>query len=311
LADLEDHTGEPIGRRFDLLAGTSIGGILALALASEIPAAKMVTLFERHGGEIFRKQRWSWGGIWKSTYTADRLKDLLSQDDLFGDRLLSTSKHRVIIPTINYSSGQPVLFKTAHHPNFIRDHKLRLVDIALATSAAPMYFPRHVFGNNQYVDGGLYANAPGLLALHEAEKFLGQDARNVWAVSVGTMSSRFTVNPAKNRAGGTWDWGGAQPARTPQRLFGLAISVQESITEFMLRHRLDERYLHVDETLTNEKSKAVALDKTDAPAREALLGAASEASKRVLGEQKSRSFLQHTAAAPQFFHAVTAAGGRG
>jgi len=311
LADLEQHAGAPVARSFDLLAGTSIGGILALALACEVPAQKMVELFEKHGTEIFAKQKWSWAGLRRATYTADRLKDLLTSPDLFGERPLSSAKHRVIVPSINYSTGKPVVFKTAHHPNFIRDHHYRLVDIALATSAAPMYFPRHVFNNSQYVDGGLFANAPGLLALHEAEKFLSQDARNVWAVSVGTMSSKFTVNPARNRNGGTLDWGGPNPAETPKRLFGLAISVQESITQFMLGHRLENRHLYVDETLTDEKAKAVALDKTDAAAREALLGAASEVSKDFLGKPEARVVLQHQPAAPQFFHASNTAGVKG
>jgi predicted acylesterase/phospholipase RssA len=302
LADLEQHSGAPIARSFDLLAGTSIGGILALALACEVPAGKMVSLFEQHGSEIFARQKGSWAGFRRATYTADRLKGLLTAPDLFGDRPLSSAKHRVIVPAVNYSTGKPVVFKTAHHPDFSRDHQHRLVDVALATSAAPMYFPRHIFNNNQYVDGGLFANAPGLLALHEAEKFLGQDARNVWAVSIGTMSSRFTVNPARNRDGGTLDWGGSNPAETPKRLFGLAISVQECITESMLEHRLANRYLHVDETLTDEKAEAVALDKTDAAAREALLGAGSEVSKGFLGKPAARTVLQHQAATPKFFH---------
>ncbi|MEC9358658.1 MAG: CBASS cGAMP-activated phospholipase [Pseudomonadota bacterium] len=302
LADIEQHIGSPVATRVDLLAGTSIGGILALALAMEIPASDMVRLFERHGAEIFSRRRLTLLGTLKSTYTAERLRDLLQQDELFGGRLLSACKHRVIVPSINYSTGKPVIFKTSHHPNFVGDHRLRLVDIALATSAAPMYFPRHVFENSQYVDGGLYANAPGLLALHEAEKFLGQRADNVWAVSIGTMSSRFTVNPSRNRSGGTWDWGGWSPANAPKRLFGLAISIQESTTQFMLSHRLDQRYIHVDETLTDEKAKAVALDKTDAAAREALLGSASEASKTCLGNPDFRRYLQHAAPVPQFFH---------
>ncbi|HEX4892074.1 MAG TPA: CBASS cGAMP-activated phospholipase [Hyphomicrobiaceae bacterium] len=305
LADLEQHTGGPIARHFDLLAGTSIGGILALALASEIPANTMVKLFEQHGADIFSRRRFNPLSIRASTYQTDRLLALLSDDRLFGTRLLSSCKHRVIVPSINYSTGNPVVFKTSHHENVVNDHGLKLVDIALATSAAPTYFPRHVFNNNQYVDGGLFANAPGLLALHEAEKFLGQDSSNVWAVSIGTMSSRFTVNPAGNRNGGTYDWGGWNPADAPKRLFGLAISVQESITHFMLGHRLENRYAHVDEPLTDKKASAVALDKTDAAAREALLGSASEASKSFLGAQESRNYLRHVAAAPRFFHNVS------
>jgi patatin-like phospholipase/acyl hydrolase len=307
LADIEQHIREPIARKFDLIAGTSIGGILALALAREIPASEMVALFERHGGAIFKK-RFTPLGFLRASYDPSPLRDLLSGPALFGDRLLGSCKHRVIIPSINYTSGQPVTFKTPHAASFVRDHTLRLVDIALATSAAPMYFPRHVFGNSQYVDGGLFANAPGLLALHEAETVLGQAVDDVHLLSIGTMSSLFTVNPKRNRAGGTLDWGGIFPANTPKRLFGLAISVQESITNSMLKHRLtDKRYLHVDDILSNDKAHAVALDKTDHAAREALLGSATEQSKRCLGNDRFMQFLKHTPTTPVFYHGENAA----
>lgn len=306
LADIEQSIGEPVARRFDLIAGTSIGGILALALACEIPASRMVNLFERHGADIFRKRR-SLIGMLRASYDPTPLRNLLSEDGLFGARVLGGCKHRVIIPSINYSSGQPVLFKTPHAAKLIRDHAFRLVDIALATSAAPTYFPRHVFDNNQYVDGGLFANAPGLLALHEAETVLGWTVSNVHLLSIGTMSSLFTVNPKNNRKGGTLDWGGLNPSNTPKRLFGLTISVQESITQSMLRHRLtDERYLHVDDILSNDKAGAVALDKTGPAACEALLGAAAERSKNLLGDARFLPFLRHAPAAPMFFHGENA-----
>jgi predicted patatin/cPLA2 family phospholipase len=109
----------------------------------------------------------------------------------FGEKTLGACKHPVIVPAINYSAGQPQLFKTPHHASFKRDHQFRLVDVALATSAAPAYFPRHTFNNNQYVDGGLYANAPGLLALHEAQTFLGQQPEAMHLMSIGTMSSKY------------------------------------------------------------------------------------------------------------------------
>src|ERR1700722_15331694 len=53
IADLEEQLGAPIATRFDLIAGTSVGGILALALALEIPASRIVDLFTKHGQDIF------------------------------------------------------------------------------------------------------------------------------------------------------------------------------------------------------------------------------------------------------------------
>lgn len=306
LAIVEQETGGPIARHFDLIAGTSIGGILAMALALEIPAKEIVNLFVKHGDDIFRKQRGALFGILRSTYGSDALQQLLRNGNLFGERLLGACKHPVIVPSINYSSGEPVIFKTPHNASLRQNHRLKIVDIALATSAAPSFFPRHVFNNNQYVDGGLYANAPGLLAAHEAEFFMGQDPKDIHMLSIGTMSSKFTVNPSRNRHGGTYDWGGVNPTKTPQRLFGLAISAQEALCNNMLMHKLGDRYLHVDENMTAEKADAVALDKTDVAAREALLGAAEETAKSCLGNTKFMKFVTHQAAVPRFFYGENA-----
>ena len=282
LADLEQHIGAHIATRFDLLAGTSIGGILALALANEIAAERMVQLFEEHGEEIFHRRRIR--RMFRSPYTQDALRGLLCEQELFGDLTLGHAKHPVLVPAINYSTGQPVIFKTPHHPSFSRDCQHRLIDIALATSAAPGYFPRHRFDQCQYVDGGLFANAPGLVALHEARQFFAQREEDLRVVAIGTMSSKFTVDPRRSRGGGTYDWGGLNPANMPRRLFGLAISAQEAMTHHLLRHRLSaDRYHHVDDELTDARAGAVALDKTDRAAREVLIGAARERSKFCLG----------------------------
>lgn len=306
LADFEQELGGPIGQRFDLIAGTSIGGILALAVSMEIPAQRMVELFVKYGEEIF-KRRWSFGGYVRAPYSTKPLRRLLSQPDLFGDKLLGFGKHPVIVPAINYSSGKPVIFKTPHHETFKRDHSYRLVDVALATSAAPAYFPRHCFGDNQYVDGGLFANAPGLLGVHEAQTFFGREAQDVWMLSIGSMSARFTVDPRRNRSGGTWDWGGWNPANTPKRLFGLSISVQESLTDYIIKHRLGGHYHHLDDDLTDERARAVALDKADRAAREVLLGSGAERSKIAIGDAKVQRFLKHSPAKPVFHYGPHAA----
>lgn len=307
LADLEaEMGGTPIGRRFDLVTGTSIGGILALAIAMEIPAQRMVELFVDHGEEIFRK-RWSLWGIWRAPYSPASLNKLLSDKRVFGEQVLGQCLHPVTVPSINYSTGMPVVFKTPHHPNFKRDHLHRLVDIGMATSAAPAYFPRHCFGNSQYVDGGLVANAPGLLGVHEAQTFFARDVKDVWMLSIGTLSSRFTVDPRANRRGGTLDWGGLSPIETPKRLFGLAISVQESLTDFAVKHTLGEHYVHLDDELTDRRAGAVALDKADAAAREVLLGSAAERSKAAIGNSKIQQFLSHAPARPIFHYGANAA----
>lgn len=305
LADLEKQIDAPIASRFDLVAGTSIGGILALALAMEIPAQRMVDLFTDHGEEIF-KRRLSLFGIIRAPYSSEPLKRLLMDTNLFGEMTVGDCLHPVVVPAINYSSGKPQLFKTPHHPNFRIDHEFKLVDVALATSAAPAYFPRHTFNNNQYVDGGLYANAPGLLAVHEVQTFFNQSTEAIHLLSIGTMSSKFTVDPRRNRNGGTFDWGGINPANMPKRLFGLSISVQESLSDFMLKHKLPGRYVHLDDELTDQRAGAVALDRADAAAREVLLGAAAERSKSCIGDFSCQAFLAHQTSIPKFYHGPNA-----
>ena len=53
LARLEARAGEPLGRRFELIAGTSVGGILAIALAFEVPMKTLVDLFLKRGQDVF------------------------------------------------------------------------------------------------------------------------------------------------------------------------------------------------------------------------------------------------------------------
>lgn len=301
IADVEREIKAPFASRFDLITGTSIGGILALALALEIPAQDIVDLFVDHGEEIFRK-RWSLRGLVRAPYSPAPLMGLLSASNLFGNRLLGTCKRPVIIPSLNYSTGEPVVFKTPHHVDFKRDHSHCIVDVAMATSAAPAYFPRHCFNNAQYVDGGLYANAPGLLGLHEAHKFFNQNIKNVRLMAIGTMSSRFTVDPRQNRDGGVRDWGRWSPIKMSRRLFGLSISAQEVLSDFMLRHRLGNRYLHVDDELHDERARAVGLDIADHNAREVLLGAATQRSKISISNPEFRTFMEHSPSSPVFFY---------
>lgn len=306
LADLEERISAPIATRFDLIAGTSIGGILALALALEVPAKQMVALFEERGDDIFKKRQ-SFLGFIRSPYTQASLAALLESEILFGQRTVGACKHRVIVPAINHTTGRPVLFKTPHHPSFFADHKHRLVDVALATSAAPGFFPRHAFNNCQYVDGGLFANAPGLLALHEAEHFLGQQRRDIHVMAIGTMSAKFTVDPHRNRNGGALDWGGWKPANMPKRLFGVSISAQEALVHHLLGHAIASgQYHHVDEDLTDERARAVALDKTDRAAQEILLGSAAECAKRALGDVSIQALLDRPAPQPTFYHGENA-----
>jgi patatin-like phospholipase/acyl hydrolase len=309
MADIENDTGKPIAQSFDLLAGTSVGGILALAAACEIPMCKVVSLFTNHGAEIFKKRNFfsSWGGYLRSQYSSDGLEKLLSSSDIFGDRLLSDALHPVIVPSINFTKGFPVVFKTPHHPSLKRDHTLKLVDIALATSAAPAYFPRHVFDNQQFIDGGLCANNPALLALHEADYFFEKPLECINMLSIGTLSAKLTVNPKANRNGGAIDWAMSRLRlkHYPRNIIDITLSSQQQIMQQMAQHRLEKhggKFYVIDETLTAHSAAHVGLDQVSPWAIETLIGNARYSSKVVAGEQKLQEILKHGAAKPRWFN---------
>ena len=284
LEELENEYGYPIGRFFNLIAGTSIGGILALAVAAEIPMSDVVKLFEQHGDKIFKKRKANLFSIKRSTYSIDVLKEQL--EIMFKEDKLGSLKHNVIIPAINFSVGKPVVFKTPHHHTFKRDKHHLIVDVALATSAAPIYFPKYVFDNTQYVDGGLFANNPSMLAIHEAQYFLNAKQESILLLNVGTLSSRISANPKTNKLGGMLDWAhGKNLSNAPKNIIELTLSTQQQMMTFITQHLLKERYLSIDENLTNEAANYVSLDRTDAAAKEVLLSTAMQNSKEALGKE--------------------------
>lgn len=290
---MEEQYGGSIADRFDLISGTSIGGILALALAARIPAANLKNIFVNHGGKIFQS-RGPGSGWLGAKYDNRYLKELLAREEYLGERLLGDSRSRLVIPAVNYTSGAPQLFKTPHHQNFGRDHGLLMVDVAMATSAAPTYFPIYEMNSQRYVDGGLVANAPGLLAVHEARKFLGQDQNDIHVLAIGTVTSQITADPTKTLDRGKARWAGS--------IFELTISAQESLSKFMLGHSLGDRYLDVDVLVTEAQSASVGLDKTDDAATSVLVGRANHVAQQFFGRADFRAFVNHKPGEPAFYY---------
>lgn len=87
----------------------------------------------------------------------------------FGDHALGDSQTRLLIPAFEPIRREVHVFKTAHHERFTTDWQVPAVDVALATAAAPTYFPsRTIEGGIGLLDGGLWANDPSGLGVVEA-----------------------------------------------------------------------------------------------------------------------------------------------
>jgi predicted acylesterase/phospholipase RssA len=277
LAGLEEYVGAPIARHVDLLAGTSVGGIIALGLAAEVPAAAIKSAFERNGIDIFSDRpapvtklgvaRDLLRAAWKPKYQAEALRRTITEIVGSGTRM-GDLKHRVIVPAVNLTKGKPQVFKTPHHIDFRTDLHLKVVDVALATAAAPTYFPIAEIGDALYADGGLYANSPDLLALHEAEHFLRQPSEVIHVLSIGTTTSQFSFAHALGRQLGSFGW------LSEQRLVNVMIASQQHSVDFMMRHRLGDRYLRLDADQSKEQERHLALDVATADAQKTIRGLA-------------------------------------
>jgi len=183
--------GLDIGAAFDLIVGTSTGGIIACALADGVPLPTVVDLYRQYGKAIFPRSLPKRVGF-------DLFVDLLARPSAlrrgaaalrlalatpFGDTTVRQLYDRrgiaLAITAVNLGQHRSWVFKTPHLPNANhRDDNQTLVDLCLAASAAPLYrsltaveYPdigATASGYDVFVDGGLWANNPVLVGLIEA-----------------------------------------------------------------------------------------------------------------------------------------------
>ena len=215
LAELERRAGKPVAELFDLIAGTSTGGILACGLT--IPgdggrprwrAEELVALYEKEGPHIFDrsllKRITSLEGIVDERYPNRPLHDVLRR--YFGDARLRNALTRVLVPAYEIERRTPWFFRSVRaQADAVYDFPM--ADVAFATSAAPTYFelvklpaPGEPTDYYALIDGGVFAVNPGMCAWAEA-RALGLDQDTV-VVSLGTGSlmRRIAYDDAK-------DWG--------------------------------------------------------------------------------------------------------
>lgn len=215
LAEIERRTGKPIASLFNLVAGSSAGGLLALGLCKpgeqgpQYRAADLVHLFSTEGPRIFHRSPartlCSLDGMIDEKYPADGLEEVL--DEYFGETHLSEAATDVILPSYELGSRQAFFFKSRRaRANVSEDYLMR--QAARATTAAPTYFEPPLFnsplGQMAFTDGGMVANSPAMCAYAEARKHYPQ-ADDILLVSLGTGDTAKPIAYANAR-----DWGIAQ-----------------------------------------------------------------------------------------------------
>lgn len=222
LATIEDQTKRPICELFDLIAGTSTGGILALGLTKpgadgkiEHSAQSLIGLYEAEGRTIFPPPSIlgrEIGLIRGAKYPASGIDQTLIK--YFGETRLKEALKPVLVPSYDLEKQIPIFFKS-ENARAHEDYDFRMRDVARATSAAPTYFPPAKIDTSDplnyfsLVDGGVVAGNPAMCAYAEAVNMGKVDAGGVLMVSLGTGELQHPIMYDQACNWGQLEW--AQP----------------------------------------------------------------------------------------------------
>jgi patatin-like phospholipase/acyl hydrolase len=215
LAELENRLGKQLHKVFDLIAGTSTGGIIALAIGTRSKdggayrPGELAEMYVDNGPAIFCKTFFTWlRQFVRPRYSPAPLERVLQK--FFVDTLFSTALTPLLISSYDIEHELPFFFKS-HKIKEQKDSEWdwRVTQIARATSAAPTYFPPAGLEKGgkvcALVDGGVCVNNPAMAAFAEACRIYGGDRRFV-VVSVGTGDRQDRYQYRKARKWGLLRW---------------------------------------------------------------------------------------------------------
>lgn len=198
ICELEQQLGHSIADHFDIITGTSTGGLIALALAFGKSGEEIKNFYISHGDTIFpsggiqwlyRSLRWFFSNKYSSEPLRNALEEFFSKDSESKETpILGESQKRLVIPTYLAEGSIPRLLKTPHTSRLRSDWKLPVWAVGMATSAAPTFFPEFDYKGRKYLDGGLWANNPSLVGITEATD-LGADLKKIRLLNIGTTFS--------------------------------------------------------------------------------------------------------------------------
>lgn len=244
LATFEKYYNTSVSDHFDLLCGTSTGGIIALGASLKMPMERIVQFYKKYGPSIF-SSRWKHFGnvgekillcklaVIKTKYSQKALRNALVSE--FKDKKISESNNLLCIPAYNLTSSEPRIFKR-DYGKLNLDNDKTYVDVALATSAAPTYFPIMNIAKVDYADGGLYANNPVLVGLTEYLYNFANDKRfdGVDILSISSCEKSLGWSP-KKKAQSFIGWS--------ETLFDCYSNGQSKVEQFFLKKLIESNAL--------------------------------------------------------------------
>ena len=212
LTYLEENclAGRPIGDYFDLITGTSTGGIIALGLGAGLTARSLLDLYVNEGHRVFPPGQRAGGWfrkmrqLFRNQYDRTALDEILRQT--LGTRTLRESRYRLLIPATEAKHGDPAVYKTPHHPGYFLDGDKPMAEVAAATSAAPTYLKPVVQDDYTLLDGGIWANNPTMMGLVEALTCFSVQREQIMILSIGCGQDGFRINNKQAARTGQFQW---------------------------------------------------------------------------------------------------------
>ncbi|HLM09110.1 MAG TPA: CBASS cGAMP-activated phospholipase [Thermoleophilaceae bacterium] len=245
LAEVERRAGRRVFEMFDMIAGTSTGGILACALCAPdpLPAAELVALYEEEGPAIFDRSLFqrikSADGLLDEKYDSAALDRALTR--FLADKRLSETTPDLIVPSYDTAAPGPYFFKSRKARESPAQDDFPLSVVARATSAAPTYFEPSEVGARALVDGGVFAVNPAMSAFAEVLRFHPRAEITLVSLGTGQRTRKRTFREIK-------DWGLVEWARP---ILAVVFDGISDAVDYQLSHALDEgRYWRLQVELT-------------------------------------------------------------
>lgn len=202
LARLEADLHITVTDHFDLVTGASTGGIIALGLGAGLTPAEISDFYVQRGPTIFHRAG-RLRRLRRTRYVPSGLEDCLAE--ILGEMTLGESKLRLAIPAYDLTNDDVYLFRTPHAAFLRRDHRERMLDVAMATSAAPTYLPARRLRGLRLIDGGVWANNPVLVGIAEGIRTFRHSLDEISVLSLGTTSD-VSSRPDSLDDGGLLTW---------------------------------------------------------------------------------------------------------
>jgi uncharacterized protein len=258
LVRIEELTNRPIAELFDVIAGTSTGGILALGLTCpgadgrpKHAASDLVALYVNRGAEIFTR---SWfteeERMVAPKYRETQLEQVLAE--YLQDARLKDAVTRVTVTSYETERREPFFFRSVRAASDPSRYDFFMRDVARATSAAPTYFPPHRIAGTSLdyfslVDGGVFANNPGMCAYVDALGEIGVSPDVVMvSLGTGTLTRPLRYDAIKN-------WGELQWV---QPVINVMMDGVSNATDFQLEQILGAaNYFRLQTTLDVAKDE--------------------------------------------------------